>query len=201
MRSARYLTVFGVLLGLTLFFGGMLSSRLLSSQLPSSADGRAASGQTEGLSITGAVQIDAYHSDGQLFASWSGHNALGAAAKNGIAACLPGLNTSPAYYNGCSTFINKIYVGTQNGPICCVTDGAAATSSGLPAGCDSNTGSNPCNGWKSTASIDIGSSYTVNLAAGIHGASGAAFDWIAVSPSFGVTAGDRVIVTITFTVN
>ena len=35
----------------------------------------------------------------------------------------------------------------------------------------------------------------------IHGGSGAAFDWIDVSPSFAVSPGDRVIVTITFTVN
>jgi hypothetical protein len=136
-----------------------------------------------------------------LFAQWTGHNALGAAAKNGLAACLPGLNTTPAYYNGCSSFIQKIYIGTQTGPICCLTDGATATSTALPTACDSNTGSNPCDGWKSTASIDVTGSYTVSIAAGTHASSGAAFDWIAVSPSFAVSSGDRVIVTITFTVN
>ena len=153
----------------------MLSSRLLAASNPTVASPPGA--QTEGLSIAGAVQIDAYHADGQRFVSWSGHNALGAAAINGIAACMPGLDTTPAYYNGCSTFINKIYVGTRNGPICGVTDGAAATQTLLPAGCDPNTGSNGCNGWKS-----------------------AAFDWVDVSPSFAVNPGDRVIVTITFTV-
>src|SRR6266850_3338054 len=198
MRNTKLVGAIGLLLGLTLFFGGMLSARLLS-QLDTVASRPSA--QNEGLSIGGAVQIDAYHADGTKFASWSGHNALGAAAINGIAACLPGLDTTPAYYNGCSTFMNKIYVGTRNGPICCVTDGANATSTLLPNACDPNTGSNPCNGWKSSATIDIVGTYTLSLAAGIHGTSGAAFDWIDVNPSFAVSPGDRVIVTITFTVN
>jgi hypothetical protein len=201
MRSAKFLSAIGVLLGLTLFLGGMVSSRLLSSSQDLGTNGRGAAGQTEGLTITGAVQMDAYHADGKIFASWTGHNALGIAAKNGLAACLPGLNPTPAYYNGCSSFIQKIYIGTQNGPICCLTDGATATNTALPTGCDSNTGNNPCNGWKSTSTIEVASSYTVNLAAGTHAASGAAFDWVTVNPSFAVTAGDRVIVTITFTVN
>src|SRR5438067_11206125 len=139
---------FGLLLGLTLFFGGMLSARVLTqSELVATHPGA----QGDALHIAGAVQMDAYHADGQRFASWTGHNALGAAAINGIAACMPGLDATPAYYNGCSTFINKLYVGTRNGPICCVTDGATATQALLPPGCDPNTGSNPCNGWKSTA--------------------------------------------------
>lgn len=201
MRNTRFIAVIGVLLGLTLFFGGILSSRLLATGDPGLSAARAAGGQSDGLTITGRVQMDAYHPDGRLFASWSGHNALGSAAKNGIAACLPGLSTTPAYYNGCSSFIQKIYVGTQNGPICCLTDGATATNSALPSGCDFASGSNPCNGWTSTASIDVTSSYTVSVAAGTHASSGAAFDWIAVNPSFAVNSGDRVIVTITFTVN
>ena len=153
------------------------------------------------LHIAGAVQMDAYHADGQRFASWTGHNALGAAAINGIAACMPGLDATPAYYNGCSTFINKLYVGMRNGPICCLTDGATATQTLLPNGCDPNTGNNTCNGWKSTATIDITQAYTLSLASGVHAGTGAAFDWIDVTPSFAVSPGDRVIVTITFTVS
>lgn len=196
-RDRTLITAIGVLLGLTLFFGGMLSARLLAAEAPAPA---ATQVQNDGVGIAGAVTMSAYHADGTLFATWNGHNSLGQAAQNGIAACLPGLNTSPAYYNGCSTFIDKIYVGTQNGPICCLTDGAAATSAALPAGC-SFVGTPFCSGWKSTATIDITGSYTLSLAAGIHGQSGAAFDWIAVSPSFNVNAGDRVIVTITFSVS
>lgn len=191
MAKSKLAGVFAVLFALTLFFGGMLTYRLLAGT--SMAQQPAL--RSESVGIQGKVAIQVYSSSGRLVTSWTGHNSLTNWPINALAGCIPGLTTAPAQLGSCSgPWITRI-------AICSETAGcpsAVATNTMVPSGCNP-TNSGLCTGWQSTATIQIPAAATYTSAFGSTDIVG--FDRVVISPGLSLNAGDRAVVTITFTVS
>jgi hypothetical protein len=196
------------LFALTLFFAGLLSARLL---LPATGASHAAAltnHPADRISIHGAVHLEAFHANGVRFRAWSGHNSLTAASRNSIAACYSGLYTTPL--GGCTAFTTQMRLfdagggGIQGTNTCC-PPASAATDALTPTGCDPAKGlmnfpPNPCSGWTVTATFDGFQAPVTIGSVDSHGSQQWAFDVASISPTISVQPGDRVIVTITFTI-
>jgi len=184
------------------------------------------SGQREKLAIGGYAIVKAYHPDGSVFATWQGHNFL--LAKGAIAACLSGQTSSltGTIYAGCSGVTGKIYANACEGtsPSCTTADilVSTATNALQPPGCSSVSVN--CNQWQSQATFD--SQITTQLTVVLLGTypasssltsctacigSGGNFPVSGTFDDFGsftspalapitLSPGDRLMVTITFTV-
>jgi hypothetical protein len=200
--------VFAILFGLTLFFAGSLSARLL---LPATGASHAAAltnHPADRISIHGAVHLEAFHANGVRFLAWSGHNSLTASARNSIAACYSGVNLSP--FAGCTAWTTQMQLFDPNGSgipgtnTCC-SPASPATDALTPAGCDPLRGvmsfpPNPCSGWTVTSTFDGFQAPATIASVDSHGRAQSAFDVATISPAISVQPGDRVIVTITFTI-
>ena len=207
--------VVAVLVAATLFVAGMLTERAFLK--PTVGSGVVASGASQPLGhssdrvgIRGQAVIAAYHADGTRFALWEGHNSLSGSTINGLVGCITGANTAPPAEGSCSGWITGILVQGNNSAGVAVQAQSSATNSLSPVGC-----SNPivfCTGWKSTATIDtsIVTPFTIDTAAAGCGFAfggpastgcNVAFDVLSVVPQIPVQPGDRVIITITFTVS
>jgi len=151
---------------------------------------------TEAVAPHGHGSIAAYHADGSLFLRREIENSLTQAGQNAIAWCASGLSTSPVGF-GCSNWTSSISMGTSTGVM-----NAAATNSVVPAGCTPNPGNQGtsgvwCNGWKAEVTFEITEATDVSV---VYGVSSYAFDNLFVSPSIHLGPGDRLIVTITFSI-
>jgi len=194
MVRSKLAPVFAILLALTLFFSGMLTYKLLSGRT-AALPGQLAvlrhtsAGQSDRVGIQGRVLIQAYHANGALFTTWKGHNALTVTAINAIAGCASGLTTAPIGFGACSSWTAWIKVTAPN-----IFFAGQATNTLNPTGCAL------CTGWQSTATIAIPDSIALGQAFA-EDASGTHFDEVSISPAIAVNPGDRVVVTITFTVS
>jgi hypothetical protein len=219
MAKSKLAGVFVVLLALTLFFGGMLSYRLLAGTSVHALGGTSAAPQaalrSESVGIQGKVDIQVYSSSGQLLTSWKGHNSLTPIAINAIAGCLSGATTTPLAIGSCSGAVGSCVIGGPcKGWVVAIdiSDVAgdspltAATNTVLPLGCTpASFSATLCTGWQSTATIGIAASGAYNQAQGLYvesaGVQYEPFDTVSISPSLSLNAGDRAVVTITFTVS
>jgi hypothetical protein len=164
-------------------------------------------GQSDGVNIVGKVTMQVYNPDGTLARVWHGHNSLSAESINGIAGCLSGATTTPAYFGTCSSWISYISISCSctSFPIEAAANTPFANTPGVA--CSASSASPGCTGWVSTATFSssdfstagCGSSCTVNNADAQN--SGYAFDHITVGSPLTVSAGDSLQVTITFTVS
>jgi len=171
-------------------------------------------GNSEKFTIEGHGVIMAYHADGTLFATWKGDNALVGQGENALSACIGGLTTAPIYYNVCAPLVTAIAIGHDSG----LEDGMApSTNTGLPAGCNAVTLPYCTGGWTSQATFDCIASgptcpeysalpVTINNADGgtatpTCSCSFLSFDDLAVSPGIVLGQGDRLVVTITYTIS
>jgi hypothetical protein len=202
--------VFAVLLALTLFFAGLLTARIwfAATAAPSHA-GALGNHPTDRISIHGAVHLEAFHANGVRFQTWSGHNSLTSYARNSIAACYSGVSATPA--GGCTAFTTQMTLHDANGSgipgtnTCC-PPASAATSALTPTGCDPasgqglGSGNNPCSGWTVNATFDGFQAPVTIASVDAHGGHQFSFDLANISPTISVQPGDRVIVTITFTI-
>jgi hypothetical protein len=192
------------------------------------ANGWSQQGQREQLGIGGYAIIKAYHSDGALFSTWQGHNFL--LTKGAIAACLSGQTSvlTGSIYAGCSAFTGKIYALACEGssPTCTTADAlvSAAIDTLQPPACASTFNFDTCNQWQAQVTFDsqITTQTTVVLIGTFPASSGltsctacagsggnfpfsGTFDYFSKSTSpplspMTLNSGDRLIVTITFTV-
>src|SRR2546421_11328928 len=141
MTRLKLAPVFALLLALTLFFGGMLSYKLITGAGAKTAGASALaskpSTRSEGIGIQGKVAIQVYSASGQLVASWKGHNSLSIYAKSAIAGCLSGATTAPYLFGSCGSEINSIIMCPSTGGACAEGN---TTNSVLPASCDPATG-------------------------------------------------------------
>jgi hypothetical protein len=200
MIKSKLAPVFAVLLALTLFFGGMLSYKLLATG--ARAGGAAAANipsvHTQGIGIQGRVLIQIYGPSGRLLTTWKGHNSLRVAPINMIAGCLSGITAAPVFYGSCSgAKINNLSLsGTSS------VDGAT-TNTMLPAGCD--PAAMECTGWQSTSTLDIPTTGQYNAVGGSLNTTSVfgkiLFDFVNIAPALSLNKGDRAVVTITFTVS
>ncbi len=164
---------------------------------------------SDSIPIGGYVVVKAYHADGQLYATWQGHNTLYVDAVNAIAVCFSGQSSSPEYWNSCSPMTPEVQLGgyyssTVGEPPLTAT----ATNSLLPVSC-SPTGNPPtCTGWQTTGTITFPSTLINGLQypfivdeAGANGPStGVPFDTVNVSPIITANAGDSLVITVTFSI-
>ena len=211
MRRSPLTVVFAILVGATLFVGGMLAERWVVSrdhQLAAGTQGSQSNGRSDKVGIRGQGNIVAYHSDGTRFAVWDGHNSLNVGTVSNLADCITGAGAP--FAQPCSGgWVTGIFVQGTN-PSGYAT--APATNSLTPAGCGSS--STWCTGWTSTATIDstITPAFNISVAgagcgSGYGGPSSttcnSGFDTISIptAQAISVQPGDRVIVTITFTVS
>jgi hypothetical protein len=209
MVRSKLTPVFVVLVAMTLFVSGMLAYKLATGSTASpGAPARGAGAQSDLLTIEGRALIQVYRADGTLSATWRGHNSLTDVGRNAIVACVTGLSTAPNGYARCSNLVPNISVFfTTIGIVGKFSLGAvAAVSTPLPSGCSVTSWTPPaCNGWTTQATLPVpnnangNDSTVVTLGAGDQGS--AMFDDISVSPGLVVHVGDRVAVTITFTVS
>jgi hypothetical protein len=192
------------------------------------ANGWSRQGQRENLSVGGYAVIQAYHSDGTLFTTWQGHNQL--LSKGPIAACLSGQTSvlTGTIYAGCSGFTGKIYaMGCEGSSATCATGDAlvaAATNTFQPPSCLTSFNFDTCNQWQAQTTFDsqITTQITVTLLGTFPATSGltsctacagsggnfpfsGTFDFFGKSTTpplspITLNPGDRLIVTITFTV-
>jgi hypothetical protein len=199
MIRRRYAVVFAVLAASTLFFGGMLTYKLAADRtaVASASAVRSASGQREGLTIEGRAVIQVIR-DGRVITTWKGHNALYPYGKNAIAGCLSGATTAPAFYGSCSGFITYIYLNVSSGGCSGWCERASATNAVTPAGCEPTNVFALCTGWTTSATVTISQNETVTGAA----ATNAFTNWFdQIALNLAVNTGDRVAVTISFTVS
>lgn len=209
MTRSQVRVAFAILLGATLFVGGMLTERLVvlsPGHQPAAGLQRSGSSvRIDAVAIHGQALILAFHANGDRFAAWQGHNALTLNTINNLAGCLSGINTAPLAQSPCSGWTTGIFVQGTGG-----FSTALATNTLAPSTCTQANGT--CTGWQSTATIDssITTAFTITLAGAGCGSNeggppsttcNAPFDIINVNPGISVTPGDRVIVTITFTVS
>jgi hypothetical protein len=208
MVRLKLTPVFVVLVAMTLFVSGMLAYKLaIGSTASPGAPARGAGAQSDLLTIEGRALIQVYRADGTLFATWRGHNSLTDVGRNAIVACVTGLSATPYGYGKCSGLVPNIIVYfTTAGTIGKYSLApVAAVSAPLPSGCSVASGTPACNGWTTQATLPVPNNSTgldstvVSLGAGDQGV--AMFDDITVSPGLVVHVGDRVAVTITFTVS
>jgi hypothetical protein len=207
MVRLKLTPVFVVLVAMTLFVSGMLAYKLaIGSTASPGAPARGAGAQSDLLTIEGRALIQVYRADGTLSATWRGHNSLTDVGRNAIVACVTGLSTAPNGYGKCSGWVPNITVyfttvGTTGSKYSLAP--VAAVSTPLPSGCTVASWTLACNGWTTQATLPVPNngldSTVVSLGAGDQGA--AMFDDITVNPALLVHPGDRVAVTITFTVS
>jgi hypothetical protein len=192
------------------------------------ANGLSQQGQRENLAIGGYAVINAYHSDGTLFSTWQGHNQM--LSKGPIAACLSGQNSVliGTIYASCSGFTGKIYAMGCEGssPTCTTGDAIVATATDTlqPPSCSTAFNIDTCTQWQAQTTFDsqITTQITVTLLGTFPATSalasctacagsGANFPFSGTFDFFGkfttpplspitLSPGDRLIVTITFTV-
>ena len=212
--------LFAVCAAILIFLAGFYASSLTAGPAPSNADR---------ITIEGKVLVQAYHSDGTLFAVWQGHNSLLTEVPNDIAACLSGSSSAPAYFGKCTGWTTSLYIsGCQGAVASCPAGGTAhnpviskpGTIALLPSGCNplDATLSNLCNSWSIQASFSSElTSQQTWFAAGtlpnsatfssITGACAfppgcplsGSFDYVSLTSPITTNAGDTLTVTITFT--
>ena len=205
-RRSRVAAV--VVIAALMFISGLVSYQYLFAS--------SRNGNSEKFTIEGHGVIQAYHADGALFATWKGDNTLTGQGENVISSCLGNLTTTPVYYLACVPVVTEIAIGHDSG----LEDGIApSTNTGLPAGCNPNTAvpSYCSGGWVAVATFDCGSNNPTcpeyaTLPVTINNADGGAtppgclcsffsFDDLAVSPGITLNQGDRLVVTITYTIS
>lgn len=178
-----------VLIAVLVFVGGLAVYPMLFPSPRQSA--------SEGLGLGGYFYINAYHSNGQLFASWQGHNSLTGNGINGVAQCLSGQEL-PSFLGTCSGVSAYVFVNDVN-----FTEWRATANNSLyPLGCNPNANPGTCSGWqaKGTISFNTGTFPTSINRAGTEGSSLGALDYAAVSPIM-VNKGDYLTVTVVFTIS
>jgi hypothetical protein len=192
------------------------------------ANGLSQQGQRDQLGVGGYAIIKAYHSDGTLFSSWQGHNFL--LTKGAIAACISGQTSvlTGSIYASCSAFTGKIYALACEGssPTCTTADAFVSTAADTlqPPTCASAFNFDTCNQWQAQVTFDsqITTQMTVVLIGTFPASSGltsctacagsggnfpfsGTFDFFSkfttppLSP-ITLSSGDRLIITIAFTV-
>jgi hypothetical protein len=202
MGLKSFRTVFAVLAMASLFLGGMLTQRYLltpSGAANSAAASKSSALKTDRLLLQGHGDLQAFHANGAMFAEWKGHNKISPWIINDIASCVSG--AAPGS-NGCSFSGNReLFVGQErsySGPPGTGRNQVQGTNTVQPAGCGVQSDGGVvtfCTGWISTGTIDItGPNYAIDDAALL------GVDAITIAPTIPVSAGDRVILTITFTI-
>jgi hypothetical protein len=209
MAKSKLAGVFAVLIALTLFFGGMLTYKVMAGTgakaLVGASSARTPTLRSEGIGIQGKVGVQVYSSSGRLLTSLETHNHLVAAPINNIAACVSGLaSTTDGYPEGCaSARINEVQLCSDPGGSNCLPS-VVGTNVANPPGCI--FGANPaigqtfCTGWQTTATIPItvgGRSFTSVLGENAH----TAFDVASLPSTISPNVGDTVVITITFTIS
>ena len=183
-----------ILVGAIFFTGGLFAYTVLFSN---TATGDTHTNEKVGLS--GYAVIKFYDANGELYKTWERHNDLTAGAKNAIAACGSGLDTTPGIGSfPCSSWVTLIEL------VSAFRLREPAVNSLIPAFCnaDSLVTSEQCNGWISEATFDFQESGNFDRINTYPGPSAPrVFDTFLVNPPLDVNAGDRLIVTITFTVS
>jgi hypothetical protein len=180
-----------VILGVVIFVAGVASYPLL---FPTSR-----SSTTEGLPIGGYFFVNAYHSNGQLFASWQGHNTVTANGVSGLAQCLSGQHL-PSNFGSCSGGVSA-YVFVED--IVFNEWRASATNALYPLGCNPNANPGTCTGWQAKGVINFSSgAFPATITkAGTEGTDAGAgiIDLVGVGP-LTVNMGDYLTVTVVFSI-
>jgi hypothetical protein len=190
MRVRLFVAFFVVAVALAAFTAGTLAN--IASSAPHA--------NNEALALKGHASIRGYHADGTLFASREIDNALREFGRNLVASCGGGATPTG---QSCSGWVTRIAAwGLSTGPLV-----KSAPSTLLPEGCNPDyalsgqTNTTPCTSWKVSATFDseITSAGSINAVEGF-GPLALGFDLISVSPAVPIAPGDRLIITITFTI-
>lgn len=198
LNNKNWIIIVSIAAGAVLFTGGLLTYQI--------SNHSNAQSQLEKLNIGGYGVIKAYHADGTLFATWEGHNTLSFVAKNALALCISGLGTTPQGFGTCTSLATQISIIDFTGGVENFEAAKPSTVSATPAGCITNTPQN-CSGWTDVATFDTEITKPVSITtlqtlnapgSGVTGIS--AFDELNVNPAISLSPGDRLVVTITFTV-
>lgn len=190
LRLRRNSLIFAaVLIGIVVFVAGLAASPLLFPSQRSSV--------SEGLPIGGYFYVNAFHSDGNLFASWQGHNSLYSLGLNALAECLSGQHL-PSVLGTCTGFTSAI---TAEDVSFHHWD-ASAKNTLYPSGCDPTANPGTCTGWQAKALINFSSGTFPTSITRIDGevSYGYPFDLVGISP-ITVNMGDYLTVTITYTIS
>lgn len=195
-----------VVIAAMMLVSGLIAYRAL---VPTGNGARNAPLGSESLPIGGYAVIQAYHSNGQLYATWQGHNTLYVSAVNALAQCLSGNSTTPNLFGSCSGFTSSIFLDTAS----FVEYKVNAVNTMTPTGCTPIGNPPNCSGWQAQATFDF-STITPDSAsssqtntfpasfnrAGTYAPSFVPFDLITITSPVTVNQGDRLVVTISFSV-
>jgi len=160
-------------------------------------------GPSDKFGIHGHVVVKAYHADGTLYAVRECNNVLVSRAKNAIAGCATGIGATPSGFGACSGWLTTMRA--EDGSWKKLFFFGSITNTLLPSGCDPTTGAPLCDqGWISQATIDItqnASIFAVGAGVGTSPADYVPFDSITLPSVISANEGDRLVVTITFTIS
>lgn len=176
-----------------MFVSGLVSYRVLFN----TANG----GRTDNFDLQGYAVIKAYHANGTLYATWQGHNNIYLNAIDALSQCLSGESDSPNLYGtDCSQFINDVWISGPSLPPYTAT----ATSTLTPSGCSPIGNPGGCSGWVTTGTIDFANfptaPFPLSLQYGGAGYGFEPFDDVNLSPTITASSGDRVVITVTFSI-
>jgi hypothetical protein len=206
-----------VCLGVMIFLSGYYASTLMGNM----------NGPSDRIGIKGQVLIQAYHSNGKLFAVWQGHNSILTEVPNDIVGCLSGSTSTPAYFGRCTGWSTSLYIEGCPGAVAscpALSSEPVISKPGtiglLPAGCNLHdaTFTNLCKQWSIQASFSSElttpqtwfAAGTLPNSATFSSTVGAcaippgcplsgSFDYASLGSPITTNAGDTLTVTITFT--
>lgn len=170
--------------------------------------------QTVPIDFGGYAIIEAFHADRSLYYQWEGHNALQDNAKSILAACISGVDSTPLESinkgTDCFGLIDTIVArDTQDAYNIFSAPEIPLINSLNPPGCDSESVlyNERCDGWESKATFDFTSlSCTPNIDCPYidNVFTRGDDDWSLFNgidfPPVQVVPGDKLIVTLTFSI-
>jgi len=158
----------------------------------------------EQIGFGGYFTVEAYHSDGTLYQTWEGHNALTPLYEDAIIRCtnnltfgnpLSGGRGAVSTLRGCVNLLGGIQVSLDNNQ----RPSSTSSSTFFPTGCDASPPQALCESWRIQATIDfdflscdpgVDCPNVIKFRTGINE--------IDPVPPIPVGPGDRLIVTIDF---
>ena len=193
MKKSFQYSIIGVV-AFAMFFTGVLISPSFNSESLDSSDK---------FGVEGYMTLTIFDKNGQIKDQVEKHNSPSSNFKQQLAGCITGLDTTNSFYgNTCSNWVTHLIMQTTTTGI----TNTPATITQTPEGCSFDGGGNRCTGWISSGSFthdslsctpSVDCPFIVKVFAGV---GSAPINTISLQTSHEIQPGDRVDVSIAFTI-
>ncbi len=189
-RQTQYMILGGVAVAAVLFVSGFYSYPTFSSNNDTQ--------EFETIKLGAFVSLEAYHSDGTLYNSWQGHNALTDEAKHVIGTCLTGAFAFDAS-NFCARHLEiPILLSDAIPPENWADHLQNPTVTYQPVGCVPNSFDIFCTGWEIEGTYDHQQEFNCGGPCSIAIIKVGNTSTIDINPPIEISVGDRIIAKFTY---